>query len=53
MHALKFQINPVLIRVDTKSGHGSGKTTKKVVSTTYNVAPWNAYVHCNTIISFL
>lgn len=34
--SLPNQTNPLLIRVDTKSGHGSGKPTSKVVSQIYD-----------------
>jgi len=41
-----WQVNPLLIRIETKAGHGGGKPTTKVVSMSLNVLFFSYLWHC-------
>jgi len=41
-----LQTNPLLIRIETKAGHGGGKPTTKVVSMSLNVSFFSYLWHC-------
>jgi hypothetical protein len=41
-----LQTNPLLIRIETKAGHGGGKPTTKVVSMSLNVLFFSYLRHC-------
>jgi len=41
-----LQENPLLIRIETKAGHGRGKPTTKVVSMSWNVLLFSYLWHC-------